>query len=439
MISLDKDNIGKLFLKYTIPSVMGMVVASIYVIVDGIFIGNKIGSNGLAAITISLPYISFIIALSLLLTVGGGTLTNIYLGKKEKKEASEIFSITIIALFLLSVVVTALSLVFLDKIVYFLGASDLLYNYVWDYLFYSIIFTFAYMIFYILDMGVKGTGNPGYSMKVIIFTSVLNIILDYIYIFPLDLGMKGAALASGTSHSIGTIILALYFIFINKDLNFKFIKIDLFLIIRMMKNGFSEFVNSSSSGITILLFNIILMNSYGEDGVAAYSIIGYATAFIIAVFFGISEGVLPIISYNYGANQIIRVKNTLFLSLKTVFYLGLSVTLFTIISPETLVKFFIKENQDLLVFSGYAIRIFSLSFLFNGFNIMISAFFTAIEEAKKSAFISVLRSLILVIVGIFILPKIIGDSGIWFVIPFAEAITFIYCLYLLRNQREYWK
>lgn len=439
MHNLEKENIGKLFFRYTIPSVMGMIVSSIYIIADGIFIGNKIGPDGLAAVTICLPYISFMVALSVLLTVGGGTITNIYLGKKDKEKASEIFSMTIIVLFLLSLFITFLSLIFLDKIVYFMGASDILFDYVKDYLFFSVIFAFSYMIFYILDMGVRGTGNPGYSMKVIIFTSILNIILDYIFIYPLGWGMKGASLASGISHSLGLLILIFYFLFINNDLKFKLIKIDFALVLRMVQNGFSEFVNSSSSGITILLFNIILMRTYGESGVAAYSIIGYATAFIIAVFFGISEGILPIISYNYGANHINRIKETLLISLKTVFYLGLSLTLFTFFFPEILVKLFINDNLQLLAFSGSAMRIFSLSFLFNGFNIVISAFFTAIEEAKKSAIISLLRSLILVVIGIFVLPLIIGDSGIWFVIPTAEFITFIYCVILLKNQREYWK
>lgn len=436
MISIEREKIGRLFLRYTIPSVMAMVISSIYVIIDGIFIGNKIGSDGLAAITICLPYISFMVALSVLLTVGGGTLTNIYLGRKDNKKASEIFSMTIIALFFLAIILTGIGLLFIDKIVNLLGSSDILFNYVKDYLFFSIIFTFAYMIFYILDMGVKGTGNPSYSMKVVFFTSILNIILDYIFIYIFEFGMKGAAFASGLSHSFGTFALIFYFLRVNQTLKFKITKIDFKLILRMAKNGFSEFINSSSAGITVLLFNIILMDIYGESGVAAYSIVGYATAFIIAVFFGISEGILPIISYNYGANLKKRMKEILQLSLGTVFLIGLIVTIFTMIFPEMLVKLFVKDDSELITFSGYAIRIFSISFLFNGINIIVSAYFTAIEEAKKSATISLLRSLIFVVIGLFLLPLLIGDPGIWLVIPFAEFFTFIYCIFLLIKQNK---
>lgn len=434
MISLAQEKPGRLFLKYTIPSVMAMIVSSVYIIIDGIFIGKKIGPDGLAAITICLPYINFLVALSVLITVGGGTLTNIYLGKGERGEASRIFSMTIKVLLYLSILVTSISLLFVDKIVFWLGASESLFTYTKEYLFFSFLFSFAYILFYILEIGVKGTGNPSYSMKVIVFTSFLNIILDYIFIFIFDWGMAGAALASGLAHTSGLVFLFAYFFFINKSLSFVRVKVDWPMILRMAKNGFSEFINSMSAGITILLFNLILMKAYGEIGVAAYSIVGYATAFILAVFFGISEGILPLISYNFGAGLDERVKEIFSLSLKTVFVIGFIVTGLTILWPELLINLFVKDDPQLVFFSKFAIRIYSLSFLLNGMNIIISAYLTAKEEAKKSAIVSLLRSLLLVLAGLLILPMILGTSGIWFVIPFAELFTFIYCIYLLKSE-----
>ncbi len=434
MTNLALESPAKLFVKYTFPSVMAMIVSSIYIIIDGIFIGKKLGPDGLAAITICMPYINFLIALSVLITVGGGTLTNIYLGKREREEASGIFSMTIKVLLYMSIFITITSLIFIDKIVFLLGASEVLFSYTKDYLFFSILFTFSYIIFYILEMGVKGTGNPSYSMKVIIFTSFLNVILDYFFIFVFEWGMGGAALASGLAHTSGLFFLLGYFLFINKTLYFINVKVDWPMIFRMAKNGFSEFINYLSAGITILLFNLILMKAYGELGVAAYSIVGYATAFILAVFFGISEGVLPIISFNFGAGHYKRVEKIFYLALKTVFIIGFLVTALTMLWPELLIGLFVKDDPDLLLFSSSAIKIYSFSFLINGMNIVISAYFTAMEEAKKSAMISLLRSLVLVLLGLALLPLLLGTKGIWFVIPFAELFTFIYCLYLLKRE-----
>lgn len=419
-----KKDIKKLFLKYTIPGIIGMMVTSLYVVVDGIFIGNAVGSDGLAAVNMVEAIIAFSFAINIMIATGSSTIVAIKMGEKKFYEASKIFSFFVLILILGAGGISLFILIFPEQTAMFLGATGVLKTMVIEYMTTIMYFNIFFMGTYFLEIFVRTNGRPTYSMSALVIGGVLNIILDYIWVIQMDYGLKGAAFATGISQTVTTIILIVDFF--RSDSQLKFVKPDfsLPLLLKGIVNGSSEFVSEISLGFIIFMFNLVIMREIGKVGVSAFSIINYFNTVVFAILLGVSQGIQPIISYSLGAGEKYVIKGIFYLAIKTVFIFGiLAFTAMFIFSDEIIGTF--SKDKELLIFTTKAAKIYCFAYFLNGINMVISAYFTAIENAKLSAFISALRGIIFVVIGITLFPMIWGIEGIWFTMPVAEFLTAI--------------
>lgn len=430
---LGTERIGKLFLKYSIPSIIGMLFFSIYIVVDGIFVGQAVGGTALAAINIAMPFFSVAMAISIMLSAGANTIVGIELGQGETEKARKTFSLAFYTLMILSSSVAALTLIFLDPICKMLGATPELLPMVRRYLAILAFFTPVFTTGGLLSTGIRTMGMPTYSMVCTITGSVLNIVFDYFLVIVLDMGVAGAALASGLAFGISFFVGFVAYFRKGCILRFTRCSVDFKKILKFFYNGSSEALTEIAVAYTTYLFNMVLLKNMGEVGVSAFSIITYVTSLVIAVFLGISTGISPITSYNYGAKNIDRVINLNKLGIKVMGVLGILCTIGMFFFGKPLIGLFAPNDPELIHLTAQATNLYSIAFLINGVNILGSAYFTALEDAKTSATISLFRGIIFITIGMIILPPILGDAGIWLTVFFSELITLGYTLYLFKR------
>lgn len=432
---LGSEKLSKLFIKFTIPSIIGMIFVGIQGIIDGLFVGNVIGENALASVNLVQPYVQLIMAYALVLSVGAQSIIGINLGKGDNEKAQNIFRTALIVLTVLSIIVTVIGVFFSEKIAIILGANDVLLEGASTYIKTLSIFIVFVSVMFLFEMLVRTIGKPNISLVSMVVAVILNVVLDYLLIKYLDLGIKGAALATGISYSVAFFINIIPFLSKKTVINIYKGKFDKSEIFPMMYNGSSEGVSSISNALSMFLFNTALMKIAGEGGIAAFSIINYIAQVGYMVLFGIADGIRPIISYNFGADNNERVAKLLKSSIVVNIVIGTIIFLVMSMFSEPLINIFLKDGKSVLAIASTGAKIYGLAFLFNGLNILISSYFTAIDDAKSSIIVAASRGIIFIVVGIFILPYIFGINGIWGTIVFAELITILICFKLL-NKKE---
>ncbi len=429
-----KSKTATVFMSYAIPSVLGMLAISSASIVDGFFVGNYVGASGLAAINISLPIFSLLFGLALMLSIGSSVVSGKLMAEGDIKSASIIFSKTFISMLFLSITITLLIYLNIETILSLFGASDELLQIATTYLSYMLLFIPFLMVGLVLDYFVKIDNRPGLAFGALLLSAVANIILDWYFIVYLEKGIAGAAIATGLSQLALIIVLLPHFF--SKKATIRFVKpIGSWIsIIKAGGNGASEFVNEMSIGITTVIFNYIMITTFGVDGVAAYTVINYVLWIGIMISFGISDSLQPIISKNYGAREPKRVEEFLKFAFISVSVVGLIILSTILLIPEQITEVFLesKDEKTIKIVLDFASLIWPV-FLFNGVNMVISAYFTAIHKPLPSAIIALSRSLLLPALFIFILPIFLGYKGIYLAIPFAEFFTFIMALYFFKS------
>ena len=430
---LGTERLSKLFIKFTIPSIIGMIFIGIQGIIDGLFVGNIIGENALASVNLVQPYIQLIMAYALVISVGSQSVIGINLGKGENEKAQNIFKTAMIVLTSISIVVTLFGMFFSKDIALFLGANDVLLEGASTYIETISLFVVFVAVMFLFKMVVRTIGKPKISLVSMIVAVVLNIVLDYLLIKKFNMGIKGAAIATGLSYSIAFLINILPFLSKKTVVNIYGGKFDKKEIFPMLYNGSSEGVSSISNALSMFLFNTALMKLAGEGGIAAFSIINYIAQVGYMVLFGIADGVRPIISYNYGASNNERVFKVLKASTIVNVIIGIIIFLTMSVFSEPLINIFLKDGKSVLEIATSGAKIYGLAFLFNGTNILISSYFTAIDDPRSSIIVAASRGIVFISVGIFILPSIFGMNGIWGTIVFAEVLTILICRKLLKR------
>lgn len=416
------------FLKYLFPSIATMIFLSFYTTIDGFFVSRYVNADALASINIIIPITCVFFGVSIMLATGSGALVSIKMGEKDKDGANKLFSFITISLLILGIIMTIGGIVFLEPILRFLGATDKLMPYVKPYGFLTILMTIPMMMKLYFEYYARVDGNPKIALIMSTLGLGLNVIFDYIFIGILDMGILGAGLGTFSSIAISSIVGLVYFISNKSNLKFVKTNIDMKSLFNSCYNGSSEMFTELSTGITTFLFNKSLLIIAGENGVAAMSIITYMYYFFIAVYFGITVGVSPIISYNFGAKNKDKINESLRYSFITVAWTSILIFLVSIMCGKYLIGMF-TTDIDVYYIASYGIKLFSWGFLMIGLNVFISGYFTAIGNGKVSAIISILRSLIFVTIAVAVLPKFIGISGIWLSIPIAEALTIAFSIY----------
>lgn len=415
-----------LFFKYAIPSILSLLAISSASIVDGYFIGNYVGSIGLAAINISHPMLTILFGFALMFSVGSSVIVGKLMGENKKDEISNIFTKSIISISIIGIFLCLLIYFNLETFFNLFKVENILKEKTLLYLPIILFFLPFLMTAIVLDYFVRVDENPTLSFLALFLSALTNIILDYLFIVKFNFGLSGAAYATGISYVIIIVILIPHFF--SKKTSLKLIKPkgSWFNIINTLKNGFSEFINESSIGITVLVFNYIMLKNFGTQGVASYTIIGYLIMISILLSFAISDSMQPIFSKNYGARNFNRMKSFFKIASISILLIELLMTILILTIPEILINLFLKDSEQetrkiTLEFITYAWP----AFLFSGLNILITSYLTSIQKASLSAFIAILRSLVLPISAIFILSSIFGNIGIFMALSVSEFITFL--------------
>lgn len=420
-----------LFFKYVIPSLLGLLAISSASIVDGYFIGNYVGVVGLASINISYPITTILFGLALMFAVGSSVMVGKYMGENNPQDASNVFTKSMICVSLVSIVVCIILFSSLEMVLNILEVQDELRAKTLEYLPILLSFLPFLMSAIVLDYFVRVDENPNLSFAALFLSSLLNVILDYLFIVKFQWGMQGAALATGISQVAIIFILLPHFFSHKATLQLIKPKGSWISVFHAAKNGLSEFINEASSGITVLIFNYIMLQSFGATGVASYTIIGYFIMISVMVSFAISDALQPIISKNYGALFFERIKSFLKLGFVSILVIEGCITLLVLWIPETLVDIFL-ENSELLTkqitveFISYAWP----AFLFLGLNILITSYLTSMQKPLYSTSIALLRSLILPILFISTLPHVFGNVGIFMALAVSEMLTFVVAVML---------
>ncbi len=427
-------------LKFATPTVVMMIITALYTIIDSIFVSRYVGTNGLSAINIIYPVINVLMAIAIMFSTGGSAVIARKLGSGDEKEARQNLSLIYVTGFILSVISVAACMLFIKPLIHGLGATEVLFDLSKQYLIIMLLFAPALVIQIFGQSFIVVAGNPNFGLTLSIISGIANIILDYIFIVPLNMGIAGAAIATGIGYSIGAIG-GLIYLFKNKsNLYFEKPVLDFKMLGESCFNGSSEMVSNIAMAIITFLYNIILMKYLGEDGVAAITIMLYAQFLLNALFMGFSMGVAPVISYNHGAENHIQLKRIFKICIG--FISVSSILIFVIalwISPYMMEIFTpVGSNVYEIAMSGFPL--FSISFLFVGINIFASSLFTALSNGKVSAIISFLRTFVFIIAGLTILPSIFHVPGIWLSVPAAELLAMVMCIYFIiayRNKYKY--
>lgn len=419
------DNLFKLIFKYGVPSILTMWIFSLYTIVDGIFIGKFLGAKSLAAVNIVMPYVNFSFAIGIMVAVGSSTMIAIQLGSGEDKKALKSYSTSLQLFMVFSSILSLIGIIFPEKVVRILGANDVILEEATTYLFYLSFFTLFYMLSYGFESFVRIEGSPNYSLLCILGGAIMNIVLDYFLIVILDMGIKGAAIATGAAQMTTALMLGYYLLFKTKKLKYTFTKFSLKTVSSILYNGSSEFLTEIATGVVIMAFNINIMTIIGNEGISAFSVISYISTLVTMTMIGFSQGLQPIISFNYGAQSNKRVLKVLKIGTLTVFSLGIFFFFIINLFSNQLVSIFIKENKELFILTKEAVTYYSFTYILMGINIIISSYFTAVEDAFISSILSVLRGLIFINILLFLLPGVFSTKGIWLSAPINELIMLV--------------
>ena len=435
-VDLLERDVKKMFFKYLIPSVGGMLGVSFYVLGDTMIVGRGIGSVGLAALNISIPMINVFNGLGLLFGIGASTAISISRGRGEERQVNNIFTISIILSIILGLVLTTIRIFFLDELCMILGASSDTFQMSRDYLGVIMSFSVLFLLNYTMTVLVRNDGDPNLAMWGMLTGSIVNVVLDYVFIFIFNWGMWGAALATSISPIVGLLILSVHFIKKKNHMTFGKIKIRYSILKRILSNGFASFIVELSAGIVIFIFNRVIIDIMGDLGVSAYSIIANLSLIATAIFTGVGQAIQPIVSVNFGALKMERVYEAGKLAIFTSLALGIVFYISGLLFPEQLVKIFSKGDKALLDITVVGIKIYFTSFILMGVNIVMTTYLQSKEYSKVSMYISLFRGVVFTMVLLLILSRSFGIIGVWMTLPIAELMTLVLSVIIFKNSRK---
>ncbi len=424
-------------LKFTFPSVLMMMCMAFYIMVDGFFIANFVGTNALSAVNIIYPAINVVFGLCVMLGSGGSAIIAKELGEKKDAIARKNFSLVIYIALALGVALTTIGLIFIEPILKFLGATELIYHYCYQYAFTIFIFLPMATLQIIFQYLFVTAGQPKLGLLLTVSAGVTNIILDYLFVVHLKMGIGGAALGTGIGFSIPAVAGLIYFSFFRRQsLYFVRPRPATVVLYRASVNGSSEMVTNLSGAVTTFLFNQMALKYIGENGVAAIAIILYAEFLLIATFLGYAAGVAPLFSYNYGSRNIPNLKKLFRHSIVFCLIFGVVIFIITNAFSGQMANVFANEDNPVFAIAKNGLELFAYSFFLIGINIFASALFTALSNGKVSAILSFIRTFLLLSTFIVLLPRALGIDGIWLALPCAEAVALLFSLFFFSKMRS---
>ncbi|MDC7289273.1 MATE family efflux transporter [Blautia schinkii] len=422
-----QESIGKTFIKYTSLNVIGMIGLSCYILADTFFISKGLGADGLAALNLAIPIYSFIHGLGLMLGMGGATRYSILRGQKDQKRANTYFTVCVQAALAIGVVLALVGLFFSKGITTLLRADGSVYEMTNTYLKVILLFSPMFMMNNVLLCFVRNDGKPRLSMTAMLAGSFSNIILDYIFIFPLGLGIFGAVLATGFAPIISIGVMSVCFF--KKDHSFHLAKavLPFKYLPDVASLGLPSLVTEVSSGIVMIVFNMIILGLMGNTGVAAYGVIANLSLVVMAMFNGVAQGIQPVISSSYGYGKRDNVGKVFRYALVTVTVAALLVYAGIFIWADPIALIFNSGHDMLLQDTAvYGLRIYFTACPFAGINVIMAVYFASVDRPQPSHIISLLRGFFLILPLTFVLSFALKMTGVWLAFPAAELLTAVF-------------
>lgn len=436
-ISLSDHFTYRKLLRFVAPSAVMMMFTSIYGVVDGLFVSNYVGKVPFAAINLVMPFIMILGGIGFMIGTGGSALVSKTLGEGDRKKANRYFTMMIYLSLICGVAASVIGFVFIRPISYLLGATDAMIGDCVEYGRMIFLFTTAFMMQNVFQSFLVTAEKPRLGLLATVGAGVTNMALDAWFIVGLGWGVKGAALATGISQTVGGILPLIYFLRPNSSLlKITRTKLEGRPVFLAVTNGSSELMSNISASVVSMIYNFQLMKFAGEDGVAAYGVLMYVQFVFIALFIGYAIGSAPIIGYHYGAINHSELKNMLKKSIIIMSISGVIMTLLAQALALPIAKVFVGYDEGLFDMTVHAFRVFSFSFILAGINIFASSFFTALNNGAVSAAISFLRTLIFQSTAVIVLPMIWELDGIWLSITVAEVFALIISVTFLAAKRK---
>lgn len=427
----------KRLLRFCLPSIVMMIFTSIYGVVDGLFVSNFVGKIPFAAINLVMPFMMIMGGFGFMIGTGGSALVAKTLGEGKHDLANRYFSMLIIMTVILGMMLTAIGILLARPVSIFLGATEAMLEDCVIYLRTVLLFISPFMLQNVFQSFLVTAQKPHAGLMVTVAAGLTNMILDALFIAVFRWGVAGAALATGISACIGGLLPLVLFLGKNDSLlHLVRTRLEFRPFFLSCTNGVSELMGNISSSIVSILYNFQLLKYAGENGVAAYGVLMYVQFIFVAVFFGYTIGVGPIVGYHYGAGNHDELKNLFRKSLKLNIIAGVSMTILANLLAGTLSRIFVGYDPELYAMTKSAFHIFALSFLVCGINIFSSAFFTALNNGLVSAVISFLRTLVFQVGSVLVLPAILGLTGIWLSNTFADLMALIISVIFLVTLRK---
>lgn len=432
-MNFNKLSNRQILIRFAIPQMIGLIFNSAYFIVDGIFIGQRLGAQSLASAGVAVPVVEIMIALSMLISVGAGVSVSNSIGKNDKEEANKIFNIANSFTLYFAIAIAILGNIFILPLSRMMGATDLLLNETVVYLRYFLTASPFLVFSFTLSTFVRNDGQPKRAMWALIVGAMTNIILDYVLMYPLNMGMAGAALATALGPIFSVIILLPHFINKENTLHFKKTKMRISYIKNIFISGISAFITNFSIGFITLVYNIaIIQNNLGEEGLSSYIVIGYISLIGLTSFLGTSQGIQPALSFFKGQDDTKRIKSLINQSLVLNLILGSLFYFIIVVVGYQIISVFI--NEPALILSTHKIAIiYFLNLPLAAINIVIATCLQSIGKQKESTILSLLRTTLPLLFFIIVLPQLWGAMGLWLAMSASECVTLIPSILILRK------
>lgn len=423
-------------LRFAVPTIAMSVFMSFYTMVDGLFVSNLIGTNALSAINLTAPVIQLVTAISTMLATGGSAVIMKKMGEHKTKEAREDFTFLIFANVMVGLVMCILGYSVMDSLFKHMELSPEVANYCTTYLRHYLLFTIPILLMNNFTLYMIASEKAALSLLCSVTGGVLNMVLDFVFIAVFDLGIGGAAIATGLGYSV-TALVGL-FVFSRKKNLLHFTKpvFRIKVLANAATNGCSEMATALVTGIITMMFNWTMLHYVGENGVAAVTIIMYVLMFASSLYTGYSYGVAPMISYYYGEKNLTKLKKLVSTSLKVIAVISLVTVIASFAATKPLVSIFARPDHPVFELAVTGNRICTLALFFIGFNIFASGMFTALSNGIVSAVLAFSRSFVFMLITMLVLPALLGVNGIWLATPVAELMALVLSIVMFLKYRK---
>ncbi len=426
----------KNILKFAVPTIAMTVFMSFYTMVDGLFVSNLIGTNALSAINLTAPIIQLVTAISTMLATGGSAVIMKKMGEQKTDEAKEDFTFLILVNVIVGIVMCTVGYLAMDHIFAGMNLSADVEGYCVEYLSRYLVFTVPILLMNNFTLYMIASGKANLSLVCSVTGGVLNMVLDFVFVATFDMGISGAAIATGLGYSV-TAVVGL-FVFSRKKslLHFKKPVFRFKVLANAAANGCSEMATALVTGIITMMFNWTMLHYVGEDGVAAVTIIMYVLMFASSLYTGYSYGVAPMLSFYYGEQNHEKLKKLVALSMKVVAVISMVAVAASFMLTRPLVSVFARPDNPVYDLAVTGNRICTVALFFIGFNIFASGMFTALSNGIVSAVLAFSRSFVFMLITMIVLPLILGVNGIWLATPAAELMALALSIFMFSKYRK---